>query len=218
MFSRSTWYSSIGFPEQRFRDRFRQQGLPDCICALTGTCDAAIAQWIGQRLGKQNQSPDFVGASAAAAVAEEAQRSMDPMGSYAITTRFRVRHGIAGIAQVVYRFPDGHLGIARLSAVFSGESKWPLHAYDDAARGRDGGMHCSCHFDTQRASYAGLAGHGERYGVCGGPTERHFSTESCQWVAAMCDTTLHLLCGLWLGRSHCGNGGANMAGHFDRTL
>ncbi|MGA8272377.1 MAG: sulfatase-like hydrolase/transferase, partial [Candidatus Sulfotelmatobacter sp.] len=60
MFNRSTWYRSIGFQEQWFRDRFRREGLPDCVGAFTGTCDAAIAQWIGRRLDRQDASPDFL--------------------------------------------------------------------------------------------------------------------------------------------------------------
>jgi Sulfatase len=60
MFDRSTWYSSIGFEEQWFRDQFRQQGLPLCVGAAVGTCDAAIAEWIGDRLEKRDAEPDFV--------------------------------------------------------------------------------------------------------------------------------------------------------------
>jgi hypothetical protein len=60
MFNRSTWYSTIGFREEWFRDRFRQLGLQDCVGAFTGTCDAAVAQWIGERLDRQDSSPDFV--------------------------------------------------------------------------------------------------------------------------------------------------------------
>lgn len=60
MFNRRTWYSSIGFREQWFRDGFRQQGLPDCVGAFTGTCDAAVAQWIGHRLENQETNPAFV--------------------------------------------------------------------------------------------------------------------------------------------------------------
>ncbi|MFZ0319986.1 MAG: sulfatase-like hydrolase/transferase [Candidatus Sulfotelmatobacter sp.] len=60
MFHRSTWYGSIGFQEEWFRDRFRQDGLPDCVGAFTGTCDAAVAQWIGSRLGQHDSKPDFV--------------------------------------------------------------------------------------------------------------------------------------------------------------
>jgi hypothetical protein len=60
MFNRSTWYSSIGFEEKWFRDRFRQQGLPLCVGAAIGTCDAAIAEWIGARLERRDANPDFV--------------------------------------------------------------------------------------------------------------------------------------------------------------
>lgn len=60
MFSRSSWYSSIGFQEQWFRDDLRQQGLPDCAGAFTGTCDAPIAEWIGRRLERREAQPMFV--------------------------------------------------------------------------------------------------------------------------------------------------------------
>jgi hypothetical protein len=60
LFSRSNWYVNIGFREQWFRNQFRQEGLPDCMGAFTGTCDAAIAGWIGQRLEKGDENPDFL--------------------------------------------------------------------------------------------------------------------------------------------------------------
>jgi phosphoglycerol transferase MdoB-like AlkP superfamily enzyme len=60
MFSRSTWYRTIGFQEIWFNDRFRQQGLPDCMDAFVGTCDAAIADWIKRRLEVQSADPYFV--------------------------------------------------------------------------------------------------------------------------------------------------------------
>ena len=60
MFSRSTWYDIIGFHEQWFRDRFRQQGLPDCPGPFVGTCDANIAEWIGRFLEKRTANPNFV--------------------------------------------------------------------------------------------------------------------------------------------------------------
>jgi hypothetical protein len=60
MFRRSDWYNTIGFQERWFRDSFRQQGLPDCIGAFTGTCDAAIADWIGNRLEVKEAQPSFV--------------------------------------------------------------------------------------------------------------------------------------------------------------
>ena len=59
MFSRRSWYKTIGFQEEWFRDRFRAEGLPDCGGAFVGTCDAALAKWIGQRLQKREANPDF---------------------------------------------------------------------------------------------------------------------------------------------------------------
>jgi phosphoglycerol transferase MdoB-like AlkP superfamily enzyme len=59
MFRREVWYRSIGFQEQWFRDRFRQRGLPDCVGAFVGTCDAAVAGVIGQRLQTREATPDF---------------------------------------------------------------------------------------------------------------------------------------------------------------
>jgi len=60
MFSRSAWYSAIGFQEILFNDRMKQQGLPDCIGAFTGTCDASVAEWIERRLEKREDAPVFV--------------------------------------------------------------------------------------------------------------------------------------------------------------
>jgi hypothetical protein len=59
MFRRSDWYSRIGFQEQWFHNEFTRQGLPDCLGAFFGTCDAAIADWIGRRLG-EHDDPYFV--------------------------------------------------------------------------------------------------------------------------------------------------------------
>jgi phosphoglycerol transferase MdoB-like AlkP superfamily enzyme len=59
MFSRSDWYSRIGFQEQWFHNELMRQGLPDCLGAFFGTCDAAIADWIGRRLGGHDD-PYFV--------------------------------------------------------------------------------------------------------------------------------------------------------------
>jgi hypothetical protein len=60
MFSRSAWYSAIGFQEILFNDRMKQQGLPDCSGAFIGTCDASVAEWIGRRLEKREDAPVFV--------------------------------------------------------------------------------------------------------------------------------------------------------------
>jgi phosphoglycerol transferase MdoB-like AlkP superfamily enzyme len=58
MFHRSTWYRRIGFHEQWFHSDFKQQEMRDCLGAFTGTCDAAVADWIGRRLGVKSASPD----------------------------------------------------------------------------------------------------------------------------------------------------------------
>jgi hypothetical protein len=60
MFNRSEWYSTVGFQETWFEDRFRQQGLTDCVGAFTGTCDAAAAGWIARRLDQKDPHPDLV--------------------------------------------------------------------------------------------------------------------------------------------------------------
>jgi hypothetical protein len=59
-FARSTWYGRAGFEERWFNDRFKGSGLPDCPGAFTGTCDAAIAEWLGHRLSEHNADPYFV--------------------------------------------------------------------------------------------------------------------------------------------------------------
>jgi hypothetical protein len=60
MFRRKIWYRSLGFQEEWFRDRFRQQELPDCPGAFVGTCDAAVADWMAHRLTTASDRPDFV--------------------------------------------------------------------------------------------------------------------------------------------------------------
>ena len=60
VFNRQAWYNTIGFQEMWFHDRFRQQGLPDCLGMFIGTCDAAIANWIGNRLDSDDGAPNFV--------------------------------------------------------------------------------------------------------------------------------------------------------------
>jgi hypothetical protein len=60
MFDRSAWYKTIGFQEAWFKDEFQKQGLPDCVGVFTGTCDAAIAKWMGNRLEKRKANPDFL--------------------------------------------------------------------------------------------------------------------------------------------------------------
>lgn len=60
VFSRSSWYRTIGFQEQWFNDQLKQQGLADCVGAFVGTCDADVAKWIGGLLAKDATQPYFV--------------------------------------------------------------------------------------------------------------------------------------------------------------
>jgi phosphoglycerol transferase MdoB-like AlkP superfamily enzyme len=60
MFKREDWYPRAGFEEDVFRDDLEQENLPDCVGAFTGTCDAAIADWIGRRLKMATPKPNFV--------------------------------------------------------------------------------------------------------------------------------------------------------------
>jgi hypothetical protein len=60
MFNRSSWYRTVGFQQEWFRTQFKQAGLPDCAGAFTGTCDAAVAEWIGRRLAKTEGTPEFL--------------------------------------------------------------------------------------------------------------------------------------------------------------
>lgn len=60
MFNRSVWYKTIGFQETWFKDQFERDGLPSCVGVFTGTCDAAIAKWMGHRLEKRTANPDFL--------------------------------------------------------------------------------------------------------------------------------------------------------------
>ena len=59
-FDRTTWYQTIGFQEAWFRNQFQQEGLPNCPSVFPGTCDAAIAEWIGRRLEENSAKPEFV--------------------------------------------------------------------------------------------------------------------------------------------------------------
>jgi phosphoglycerol transferase MdoB-like AlkP superfamily enzyme len=60
MFDRANWYRTIGFKVRSFNEQFEQEGLPDCIGAFVGTCDADIAGSIGQRLKEQTPQPYFI--------------------------------------------------------------------------------------------------------------------------------------------------------------
>ncbi len=60
MFDRVDWYGRIGFDETWFRDQLQGQGLPMCPGPFPGTCDAATSVWIGDRLEKNSDSPQFI--------------------------------------------------------------------------------------------------------------------------------------------------------------
>jgi Sulfatase len=59
MFSRDQWYPRMGFDEMDFGPQFDRMGLPRCNGAFPGTCDAAIASWIGAKL-EYTQKPTFL--------------------------------------------------------------------------------------------------------------------------------------------------------------
>lgn len=60
VFNRSVWWERVGFQERWFKDQLQSEGLPDCVGAYIGTCDAAIAGWIENRLEPQGTSPTFL--------------------------------------------------------------------------------------------------------------------------------------------------------------
>lgn len=60
LFNRVAWYTTIGFKQTWFLDELRKQGLPDCPGAFIGTCDAAVASWIGQRIAVSSTHPQFI--------------------------------------------------------------------------------------------------------------------------------------------------------------
>ena len=60
IFDRRSWYPRIGFQEARFKQQFREENLSDCIGAFVGTCDTAIADWIGNRLRVPENDPQFI--------------------------------------------------------------------------------------------------------------------------------------------------------------
>jgi Sulfatase len=60
MFDRAEWYGRIGFDETWFRDRLQGKGLPLCPGPFPGICDADAAKWIGERLERGSDSPQFI--------------------------------------------------------------------------------------------------------------------------------------------------------------
>jgi len=59
-YDRKDWYPRLGFDDMWFHDRLHAAGLPDCPGPFTGSCDNAVAQWIGERLREPGSSPLFV--------------------------------------------------------------------------------------------------------------------------------------------------------------
>jgi hypothetical protein len=55
MFYRNSWYRELGFDRSWFGPELHLLGLPDCPGAFPGTCDTAIAKWIGDTLLAEGQ-------------------------------------------------------------------------------------------------------------------------------------------------------------------
>ena len=59
-YDRKDWYPRLGFDDMWFHDRLHAAGLPDCPGPFPGSCDDAVAQWIGERLQNPGSAPLFV--------------------------------------------------------------------------------------------------------------------------------------------------------------
>lgn len=60
LFDRASWYRSIGFQERFFHEELKREGVPDCDGAFVGSCDASVAEWIGQYLAQDAVHPLFI--------------------------------------------------------------------------------------------------------------------------------------------------------------
>ena len=60
MYDRNEWYPKMGFEDTWFRDQLKAAGLPDCAGPFPGSCDAAVARWLGARLQQPSDTPLFV--------------------------------------------------------------------------------------------------------------------------------------------------------------
>jgi hypothetical protein len=60
VFNRSVWWDRMGLQESFFKEQLQRDGLPDCVGAYVGTCDAAIAESIERRLELPSRSPTFL--------------------------------------------------------------------------------------------------------------------------------------------------------------
>ena len=59
-FDRKDWYPRLGFEDIWFHDRLHAAGLPDCPGPFPGTCDDAVAAWLGEKLRQPGNAPLFV--------------------------------------------------------------------------------------------------------------------------------------------------------------
>ncbi len=60
MYNRVKLYPRVGFDEMWFREKFDAAHLPRCAGAFRGTCDTAIADWIGHHLEEHSDGPQFI--------------------------------------------------------------------------------------------------------------------------------------------------------------
>jgi len=59
-FDRKDFYPKLGFDDIWFLDRLQAAGLPECPGSFPGSCDDAVAAWIGQQLSRPANAPLFV--------------------------------------------------------------------------------------------------------------------------------------------------------------
>jgi len=60
MYDRKDWYPHMGFEDIWFHDQLQAAGVPDCDGTFKGSCDDAIAAWLGDRLQQPGDAPLFV--------------------------------------------------------------------------------------------------------------------------------------------------------------
>jgi phosphoglycerol transferase MdoB-like AlkP superfamily enzyme len=60
MFNWSKWYRVVRFQQMWFNSQFQHEKLPNCDGAFWGTCDAAIAEWMGRLLERRKSNPEFL--------------------------------------------------------------------------------------------------------------------------------------------------------------
>jgi phosphoglycerol transferase MdoB-like AlkP superfamily enzyme len=60
MFKRDDWYRKARFDEAWFREQLQPRGLSMCPGPFPGICDAAVGEWIGNRLEEGRNAPQFI--------------------------------------------------------------------------------------------------------------------------------------------------------------